>query len=72
MKILITVLSILSSLLLLSTLICGLWIKSNPNLFTTVEKLNESLGFHLWIAVASIGLTLVTFILAVITLLKSA
>lgn len=53
MKTLITLLSSASGLLLLSTMICGLWLKSQG-------ATPESVQFHITIAIASIVLSLVT------------
>jgi hypothetical protein len=49
----------LSALLLLSTLICGLWLRFSGR---PVEQ--SSLDFHLWIAVSSVGATVITLALA--------
>jgi hypothetical protein len=59
MKTLITVLSIVSLVLILFTIICGLWIRGQG---ANVEV--SSLNFHLGIALLSAGSTLLTLILA--------
>jgi hypothetical protein len=59
MKTLIVVLAVVSILLLLSTLICGLWIRFSGNV---VDK--SSLDFHLWIAIGAVVASVVTLILA--------
>jgi len=67
MKGLIIILAVVSALLLLSTVICGAWIQFSGK---PVEK--SSLDFHLWIALASAGATLLTLGLAVVSLLRAA
>lgn len=56
MKTLVIILAVLDIILLLSTLVCGLWI-SGQNL--TGEELASSRTFHRNIAIASIVLSLV-------------
>jgi hypothetical protein len=57
----------LTALLLLSTLICGLWLRFSGR---PVEQ--SSLDFHLWMAVGSVGATFVTLGLAIVNLLRIA
>jgi hypothetical protein len=66
MKTLIIILAVLTILLLLSTVICGLWIR---NMGSLVEK--SSLDFHLGIGLASVGSALLTIILAVSQIQKT-
>ncbi len=65
MKTLIVILSIVSGLLLLFTIICGLWIRSQA----TVEP--SSLTFHLGIALAASASTVLTLFLSVSRLLQT-
>lgn len=66
MKTAILILSILSILLLLSTVICGMWIRAQAN----VEK--SSIDFHMNIALAAAGSTLVTLVLALVQVMRTA
>jgi len=61
MKILIAILAALSTLLLLSTVICGVWIRFSGEV---VEQ--SSINFHMGIAVLSVGVTILTVILAAV------
>ncbi len=67
MKVFILGLALLSALLLLSTVICGLWLRFSGQ---PIDK--SSLDFHLWIALGTVGLSLLTLILASITILRGA
>lgn len=67
MKTAILILSIVSGLLLVFTIICGLWIRTQG---TNVDP--SSLSFHLGIALAASGSSILTLILAVSSLMKSA
>jgi hypothetical protein len=55
MKTLEITLNVLSSLLILSTMICGLWINSS-----VANQTADSIRFHLQIGIATVILTLVT------------
>jgi hypothetical protein len=66
MKIALISLAILTALLLLSTLICGLWLR-----FSGQPADKSSLDFHLWIALGAIGATLVTLVLAVVNTVRA-
>lgn len=66
MKIVLIVLAVLSMLLLLSTLICGLWIRAQG---PAVDP--SSLSFHLGIAVISILMTGLTLVLALVQALRA-
>jgi predicted small integral membrane protein len=59
MKTVVTILAILDIVLLLSTLICGLWI-SGQNL--AGEELASALAFHRSIAIASVVLSLIVIL----------
>ncbi len=61
MKAVLVGLTVLSILMLLSTLICGFWIKAQG---AAVDK--SSLSFHAGIAVVSILMTATTLVLALI------
>ncbi len=63
MKVVFIVLSSLSILGLLSTLICGLWIKSNGS---SIPDLPSSLSFHTNIAIFSIVLTVAALVVGFI------
>ncbi|MDP4145851.1 MAG: hypothetical protein Q8936_15420 [Bacillota bacterium] len=59
------IIAVITALLLLSTLICGLWIKSK-NLATD----QSALSFHMKIGVLSVAFGIITIILFIIQLLK--
>ena len=63
MKILTMVLSVISILLMLSTLTCGLWLKAkgaDP----------EGIAFHIKLAIPTVVVTLATFALLITSVLK--
>ena len=60
MKIAINILAVVSILLLLFTLICGLWMKAQP----IVDP--SSIKFHVTLAIAAVVVTLVTLVLVFI------
>lgn len=64
MKNLALIMSALSLLLLVSTAICGFWIKSNN--VTAASSLN----FHIMIAISSVVLTALTLVILVCQLLR--
>jgi hypothetical protein len=63
MKVVFIVLSSLSVLGLLSTLICGFWIRGNS---ATITDMASSLNFHQNIAIFSIVMTIATIVVGVI------
>ena len=67
MKIAFLIFAGLSVILLLSTIVCGLWIRSGGEKVTDVES---SVKFHLGIGVLTALSTLVTIVLAVVKFLK--
>jgi cytochrome b561 len=60
MKIAINIMAVVSILLLLSTLICGLWMKAQP----TVDP--SSFNFHVTLGIATVIVTLITLVLVFI------
>ena len=60
MKTVLLILAILSGVLLLSTAVCGLWIRYSG------EADESSTQFHLLIGLASVAVTAVTLVLAVL------
>lgn len=66
MKIFINVLSVSTMLMLLSTLICGLWIKAN----NVVEP--SSLQFHMVLGILSVVLAVVLLVVLMVVLRKVA
>ena len=66
MKTVLVLFTVLSMLLLLSTLICGFWIKAQG---PAVDK--SSLAFHAGIAVISILMTASTLVLALVRVFHS-
>lgn len=64
MKILIVIVAVTALLLLLSTLICGLWIKEKG--LTDVS----SLKFHMQIGIAAVISSVIAIILLLVQLLK--
>jgi len=60
MKIAINILAVVSILLLVFTLICGLWMKAQP----VVDS--SSIKFHMTMAIAAVVLTVVTLVLVFI------
>jgi len=67
MKAILIVLSVITALLLFSTTVCGLWIKSQ-NLKGT--EYAESIGFHMNIGIATAVLGIITVIATIIYVLK--
>jgi hypothetical protein len=63
MKIVVLILSIVSILMLLSTLICGLWIRNAGDKITDMAS---SLNFHMSIGVATVVITVITLIVVLI------
>jgi hypothetical protein len=63
MKIATTILSILSIVMLLSTLICGLWIH---NAGDKITDLASSTNFHMNLGIATVVITVITLILIMI------
>ena len=63
MKPLSIVLSSLSVLMLLSTLICGLWLRSNG-------APAESVDFHVKLAIPTVIITLIAFAILIVRVLK--
>lgn len=57
MKIITTIMSSLSGLLLISVLICGLWIRTQK---TNLAIPNDSINFHVNLGVATVVITLLT------------
>ncbi|KUO51181.1 MAG: hypothetical protein APF76_16970 [Desulfitibacter sp. BRH_c19] len=57
MKIITTIMSSLSGLLLLSVLICGLWIRTQK---TTLAIPDDAINFHVILGVATVVITLLT------------
>ncbi|MFZ5945572.1 MAG: hypothetical protein ACOYVD_15860 [Bacillota bacterium] len=57
MKIITTLMSLLSSFLLLSVLICGLWIKTKK---ATLAIPEDAINFHVNLGVATVIITVVT------------
>ncbi|HTX78618.1 MAG TPA: hypothetical protein VMC62_03070 [Longilinea sp.] len=60
MKIAINILAVVSTLLLLFTLICGLWMKAQP----AVDP--SSVNFHVTLAIAAVVVTVITLVLVFI------
>jgi cytochrome b561 len=60
MKIAINIMAVVSILLLLSTLICGLWMKAQP----AVDP--SSVNFHVTLGIATVIVTLITLVLVFI------
>jgi len=63
MKVAFIIVSSLSLLGLLSTLICGFWIKGNSS---TISDMASSLSFHQNIAIFSIVMTIATVVIGLI------
>lgn len=61
MKTLLFILTITTGLLLFSTIICGLWLRSSSENFTV-----SSLNFHTMIGIATAIIAMLTIILAVV------
>ena len=59
MKTVIVIMAVLSGLVMLSTMICGFWMRSQA----TVDP--SSISFHMGIAVLGVLLTLATIVLAI-------
>lgn len=66
MKTLVIVLDVLAGLLLFSTLVCGLWMRSQ------VELDPSSVGFHATIGIATVVVTALAMILSTISMLRVA
>ncbi len=64
MKIVFVVISVITGFLLLSTMICGLWIKANN------IKDASSLNFHMNIGIASVIFGVVSVVTGIILVLK--
>ena len=63
MKTLPIILSSLSVLMLLSTLICGLWLRSNG-------APADSVAFHAKLAIPTVIITLITFVVLIVRVMK--
>ncbi len=61
MKTLLFILTITTGLLLFSTIICGLWLRSSSENLTV-----SSLNFHMMIGIATAIIAMLTIILAVV------
>jgi hypothetical protein len=59
------VLCVISIILLISTLICGLWIASNKSSMD-VKSLSASVKFHMQIAITTVVLTAGTLVMVLI------
>ena len=57
MKVITTILSSFSGLLLLSVLICGLWIRSQKD---KLPNIDESINFHVNLGIAAVVFSLIT------------
>lgn len=64
MKAIILIFAIITGLVMVSTLICGLWIRANK--VTEVSSLN----FHMSIGIASVILGIITVVLVIVLALK--
>lgn len=66
MKIVVLVLSILTGLLMFSTVVCGLWIKAQP------EVDASSISFHQGIALLTAAFVVVSLVVSTITVFRLA
>ncbi len=66
MKTAILILDLVTGLLIFSTLICGLWIKAQPELDPS------SVNFHLGIALLTTGFVVITLVVASVAVFRLA
>ena len=56
------ILSIISLILLISTIICGIWIKKNSD----VLEIAGSIKFHMWLGIAAVISQLIAIIITIV------
>lgn len=56
------ILSIISLILLISTIICGIWIKKNSD----VLEITGSIKFHMWLGIAAVISQLIAIIITIV------
>jgi len=64
MKTTVVILDVVTGLLILSTLICGLWIKAQPEIDPS------SVNFHMGIALLTTGFVLVSLVVSTVALFR--
>lgn len=66
MKTVVVILDAVTGLLIFSTLVCGLWIRTQP------EVDPSSVSFHMWIAILTVTFMVVSMVVSTIGVFRAA